>query len=1246
MRFEADGPAIPGELLEARDRGDVVFFCGAGVSMPAGLPSFAQLAARVADKLGADDAPDGSEDLDRVFNRFQQDYRRAEVEVAVNALLRTPRRANLTPHLTILRLSRGTTGRPRVVTTNFDRMFERAHKGIQVHVAPALPDIHMTGGFDGLVYLHGRSWQAGHQGADSQLVLSSSDFGRAYLADGWATRFAVDLLETYAVVLVGYQAEDPPVRYLLEGLNSRRGDRPSSIYALVQGTEADQIGRWRGRGVRALPYTTHEALWRSLSMWADRADDPDAWRQRVVSTAQRSPRELAAYQRGQVVELVRTAEGAASFARAQPPPPAEWLCVFDRYVRRARPSQGFDSQGPDPLNIFGLDDDPPRTDESTGGSGATEQDNLGLDLLASNDTDRADNHRRLAGTSWQRADSLPERLTSLAGWFGQVAHEPVALWWAAGYGALHPRVLTTVEWRVRNVGGLGVLTQPWQLLLERFRHSPERHPFNGWYQFESRLKQEGWTSGVLRDFERVAMPHLRATRASERDPIPPFDLARQELDRWVRFSVDFPASQVAGLEVSSEVLPEVFEIGRRGLARAASLLREVGQRYWTTSSFTDSSGPGVRYLNDASKYFHWLQRLFVRLADEQPAIARHELRSWPLDDEFFFAKLAIHSWMRTDLLDSQEVADNVLRLSDACFWHSGHRRELLHTLRARWSMFDKSARTRIEFRLLAGRPQQPGDPEAADVHREASASMLRWLELSGCELSTDARLQLESLISKISGWRDAWAASVDDSQEPRAGSVAKNVDPSVLLESPLRDVANAAEQHTREDWAEAVRYEPFEGLVEQKPRRALAALSVQAKRGLYPVALWRTLLGRWPKTANVRLTAVCAGRLAAAPDGFLSSVGRDAARWYRDNGRPVSGRSMPLATRLFDRTLAAVLAVGEDATTSYLGERSIGGRPLQRSRQTFEHAINSPIGHLSDGLISVLDGVGVPGGVGVPAEIARRFIQLLNSHGEGGAHAACLMAFQANWLFHLDPAWTESQLLALFGQGERFAEACWNGLVHSDRIPSPRMFGKLRQEFFAAFEDATHWAWDQHEKNRLVDFLLETSRLHPGKRVYPSPREVRVALRLLDEPTRSHALWSLARIAQEPGQWRKWVRRFFKEAWPREIRFQTPQASGQLAHLAQSCEEDFPDAVSVILPFVVPTEQLDLTTNRMAQGGELALAKRFPAATLDLLDRLLSDVQSTAPYDLGAVLDLVAAGAPSLKADRRWRRLRRISERG
>ena len=48
MRFFADGPSLPDELLLARDEGTVLFFCGAGVSRAnAHLPGFLGLAEQV-----------------------------------------------------------------------------------------------------------------------------------------------------------------------------------------------------------------------------------------------------------------------------------------------------------------------------------------------------------------------------------------------------------------------------------------------------------------------------------------------------------------------------------------------------------------------------------------------------------------------------------------------------------------------------------------------------------------------------------------------------------------------------------------------------------------------------------------------------------------------------------------------------------------------------------------------------------------------------------------------------------------------------------------------------------------------------------------------------------------------------------------------------------------------------------------------------------------------------------------------
>ena len=54
MRFFADGPPLPDDLLTARDEGRTLFFCGAGVSRAnANLPDFFGLARAVLTTLRA-----------------------------------------------------------------------------------------------------------------------------------------------------------------------------------------------------------------------------------------------------------------------------------------------------------------------------------------------------------------------------------------------------------------------------------------------------------------------------------------------------------------------------------------------------------------------------------------------------------------------------------------------------------------------------------------------------------------------------------------------------------------------------------------------------------------------------------------------------------------------------------------------------------------------------------------------------------------------------------------------------------------------------------------------------------------------------------------------------------------------------------------------------------------------------------------------------------------------------------------
>ncbi|QDU60963.1 hypothetical protein Pan216_18160 [Planctomycetes bacterium Pan216] len=302
MRFTENGPWIPDELLRARDEGRVVFFCGAGVSRArAGLVDFFGLADAVIKELGAaadsnakkllEKAKEIGEELDvtglisadRVFSLLEREFTTPDIQSAVAKSLKPASDVDRTAHDVLLRLARTPEDKTQLVTTNFDRLFESDPSTIQTYLPPRLPQLSRGDALNGIVYLHGRvDIEYQHAEADG-FVLSSADFGHAYLTEGWATEFFREIVRKYVVVFVGYSADDPPVHYLLEGLR-RSPDSLNRLYSFQSDGSVEDTARWRHKGVHPIAYARadgHPALWDTLDEWALRAEDAERWQRNV-----------------------------------------------------------------------------------------------------------------------------------------------------------------------------------------------------------------------------------------------------------------------------------------------------------------------------------------------------------------------------------------------------------------------------------------------------------------------------------------------------------------------------------------------------------------------------------------------------------------------------------------------------------------------------------------------------------------------------------------------------------------------------------------------------------------------------------------------------------------------------------------------------------------------------------------------------------------------------------------------------
>lgn len=233
MQLIQKGPDIPERLLQAHEDGRVVFFCGAGISYPAGLPGFGKLVERIRDNLGLT----FSEPQKSAFKRELYDSVLGLLEGEIVGSRERVRReiaAILTPDLTLpdamtthdalLDLSLTRDGRQRLITTNFDRLFEevktRKNLSFRTFEAPLLPV--PKNRWDGVVYLHGLLAATPSSGDLDRLVVTSGDFGLAYLTERWAARFASELFRSLTVCFVGYSINDPVLRYMMDALAADR----------------------------------------------------------------------------------------------------------------------------------------------------------------------------------------------------------------------------------------------------------------------------------------------------------------------------------------------------------------------------------------------------------------------------------------------------------------------------------------------------------------------------------------------------------------------------------------------------------------------------------------------------------------------------------------------------------------------------------------------------------------------------------------------------------------------------------------------------------------------------------------------------------------------------------------------------------------------------------------------------------------------------------------------------------------
>ena len=353
MRLVKDGPDIPDELIRQHEDGRVVFFCGAGISRSVGLPDFKELVDRIEKETGrvSNNATQKMKKEGRyelLLETWDKDPTTCDIRKVVKEVLTIGIRevaSENSIHNALLTLSLTRKKDVHLVTTNFDNCFEkyRQEVGVQTsrYVAPLLP-VPKVNSWNGIVYLHGAIENEESSDSLRNLVLTSGDFGRAYLTERWAIDFIVELFRNYTVCFVGYSLADTTIRYFIDALDAdaKSGKSVNPAYLFIGERSHRRSAAFaclkHSKVVRCIQYSEanhHIALSKTLLRWAELYTNTIEQKTKIIQEYAKWQEPLPMQEIDFIKQLlwaISDKDGceAKIFANLPEAPPLKWAWIF------------------------------------------------------------------------------------------------------------------------------------------------------------------------------------------------------------------------------------------------------------------------------------------------------------------------------------------------------------------------------------------------------------------------------------------------------------------------------------------------------------------------------------------------------------------------------------------------------------------------------------------------------------------------------------------------------------------------------------------------------------------------------------------------------------------------------------------------------------------------------------------------------------------------------------------------------
>jgi hypothetical protein len=590
----------------------------------------------------------------------------------------------------------------------------------------------------------------------------------------------------------------------------------------------------------------------------------------------------------------------------------------------------LNGQGPyfDPFAAYGLDSDPvPSKIDPDDYYAKREVPENVWDCFAATRMDRQnldENSFPAFRSHWAaHVPRLPPRLAQLGIWVAKVCGDPAAVWWTAGQTGLHPDIQFDLRFQLERSRATysPEIRKAWHYIFEALE-SPKNAPDYRLFELKSSIKVDGWTKTRVRQLAEIYRPRLTAKRPWSRPKPPPAD-SEVSMRDLVELDVEYPSID-GDIQIPNEYIESCVREFRKSLEHAVCLEEELGAH---GLGFLPPIEPDSNLAETVSGRGHGIAGsmlfyvgLFRKLVEKDTKAAKQECLAWRIDDDTVFAALRIWASGDQRIFSSEEAGTILCSLNDHVFWHSRHQRDLLLVVARRWSNFSGAVKTTLGKRLLDGPPKWTGEENDKYEERRAWSSLNRieWLHSRDCKFDFDIAAERLKLSERAPRWQRDYADKTAESMEMRGGWVRTDTEHKVLLEVPLAEVLDKANELSGRTDEMLVEKNPFTGLASSRPVRAFSALTIAGKNDKYPQWAWQTFLdSETRKSDKPKLSALIAERAARLSPEVLVKILYSVCAWLLTS----SGVLLTYFPSQFDKLwtkLISILRADNEIATSYI----------------------------------------------------------------------------------------------------------------------------------------------------------------------------------------------------------------------------------------------------------------------------------------------------------------------------------------